>query len=140
MPTIQVTKNASTHTCSPSLPHTHARAHTHTRARAHTHTHTYTQRDCRTIQDWNNLPQSTVEATTIDTFMSRASKPATQGFFFFPQCQPPFQKRQNNQLVDCGCCNGRRRRLDTRKQKQTAFSQCRKELHVILSNQSYTPA
>ena len=31
-------------------------------------------------------------------------------FFFFSQCQPPFQKRQNNQLVDCGRCNGRRRR------------------------------
>ena len=31
----------------------------------------------RTIQDWNNLPQTIVEATTIDTFVSRASKPAT---------------------------------------------------------------
>ena len=30
--------------------------------------------------------------------------------FFSSQCQPPFQKRQNNQLVDCGRCNGRRRR------------------------------
>ena len=28
----------------------------------------------RTIKDWNNLPQSVVEATTIDTFVSRASK------------------------------------------------------------------
>ena len=31
----------------------------------------------RTIQDRNNLPQTAVEATTIDTFVSRASKPAT---------------------------------------------------------------
>ena len=31
-------------------------------------------------------------------------------FFFSSQCQPPFQKLQNNQLVDCGRCNRRRRR------------------------------
>ena len=44
------------------------------------HTYQYVQPRCRTqyqqqsflprtIQDWNNLPQSTVEATTIDTFV-----------------------------------------------------------------------
>ena len=49
------------------------------------HTYQYVQPRCRTqyrqqpflpqtIQDWNNLPQSTVEATTIDIFLSRASK------------------------------------------------------------------
>ena len=60
------------------------------------HTYQYVQPRCRTqyqqqsflprtIQDWNNLPQTTVEATTIDSFVSRASKPATQmwGFFLF---------------------------------------------------------
>ena len=31
----------------------------------------------QTIQDWNTVPQNTVEATIIDTFVSRASKPAT---------------------------------------------------------------
>ena len=31
-------------------------------------------------------------------------------FFFCAQCRPPFQKRQNNQLVDCRRFNGRRRR------------------------------
>ena len=52
------------------------------------HTYQYVQPRCRTqyqqqsflprtIQDWNNLPQTTVEATTIDTFVSRDSKPAT---------------------------------------------------------------
>ena len=52
------------------------------------HNYQYVQPRCRTqyqqqpflpqtIQDWNKLPQSTVEATTIDTFVSRASKRAT---------------------------------------------------------------
>ena len=40
----------------------------------------------QTIQDWNNLPQTTVETTTIDTFVSRASKPATWVVFCLFVC------------------------------------------------------
>ena len=35
----------------------------------------------RTIRDWNDLSQDTVEAKTIDTFLSRASKELLPSLF-----------------------------------------------------------
>ena len=58
------------------------------------HTQQYNKQNCRTqyqqhsflprtICDWNQLPQNVMEATTIDTFVSRASVQDSELILFF---------------------------------------------------------
>ena len=55
--------------------------------------HTFKRRKSTCVG--NNLPQSTVEATTIDTFVSRASKPATLFVLFcFRNTNLPFKSNR----------------------------------------------
>ena len=95
----------------------------------------------KTIRDWNSLPMEVVQAPTLHAFVSRVWNgtitysilpPAPPPSWFFPfwtstTANTPSYRRQNNQHVDCGPLNKRRRRTDT----QYIYGSSYKELIVI---------